>query len=583
MVEVLEEEVVTHTPTPSGSEDASGSHDPLHRRHNSPTPPRRSPRRREDPTRSGGSALSPPPGGGKPRHAGARRRLTYDDGGSPQGAPGSGGLFTASPVNSEPETPVQRWLDDVANLVTTTQQQLAAGGRPATTGTSRTPTALSLSARRRARRSALTSRRSTAPTSSRASGSRRRHDDVYGEQDARINIERRKDEHRAARMGEGASLSGVLRSSTAFVASLRNVRWPPKFRPNLTEKYDGSVNPSEFLQIYSTIIVAAGGDDRVRNTIPCIPAHAVVYAFRNGVRHNRMLEKIASKEPKTNAELFELADKVARKEEAWAWNSPGTGAAAAATPKPTSRSKRWDRRRKRKPAHSDDEVRHVPRRDNVLADELSRIALARAPLPPGAFEERLMQQSARLDPRGRPTSRPPPRRLANRRPRGPRGSTPTPLVKLPGWPASGCTSTITPFLRITRKRKTRMRFQAFTSELFGDYCDNMGIKLCFASPAHLKSNGQVECANAEILKGLKTKTYNVLKKHGDSWLEELPAVLWANRTTPSCATGETPFFLVYGAKAVLPSKLSLGSPCVALYNEANQDEFRRDDLDYLEE
>ena len=31
-----------------------------------------------------------------------------------------------------------------------------------------------------------------------------------------------------------------------------------------------------------------------------------------------MLEKIASKEPKTTAELFELADKVARKEEAWA-------------------------------------------------------------------------------------------------------------------------------------------------------------------------------------------------------------------------------------------------------------------------
>ena len=111
----------------------------------------------------------------------------------------------------------------------------------------------------------------------------------------------------------------------------------------------------------------------------------------------------------------------------------------------------------------------------------------------------------------------------------------------------------------------------------------MGIKLCFASPANPKSNGQVEHANAEIVKGLKTRTYNVLKKHGDSWLEELPAVLWANRTTPSHATGETPFFLVYGAEVVLPSELSLGSPRVTLYNEANQDELRRDDLDYLEE
>ncbi len=78
-------------------------------------------------------------------------------------------------------------------------------------------------------------------------------------------------------MGEGASSSGVPRSSSrggppptltpggagcrAFAASLRNVRWPPKFRPNLTEKYDGSINPSEFLHIYTMIIVAAGGDD----------------------------------------------------------------------------------------------------------------------------------------------------------------------------------------------------------------------------------------------------------------------------------------------------------------------------------
>nr|CAD40322.2 OSJNBb0054B09.7 [Oryza sativa Japonica Group] len=123
----------------------------------------------------------------------------------------------------------------------------------------------------------------------------------------------------------------------------------------------------------------------------------------------------------------------------------------------------------------------------------------------------------------------------------------------------------------------------FTSELFGDYCEDMGIKLCFASPAHPRSHGQVEHANAEILKGLKTKTFNILKKHGDSWIEELPAVLWANRTTPSRATGETPFFLVYGAEEVLPSELSLCSPGATMYCEVDQDQLRRDDLDYLEE
>ena len=48
----------------------------------------------------------------------------------------------------------------------------------------------------------------------------------------------------------------------AFVASLRNVRWPPRFWPTIAEKYDGSVNPAEFLQVYTTGIEAAGGDDR---------------------------------------------------------------------------------------------------------------------------------------------------------------------------------------------------------------------------------------------------------------------------------------------------------------------------------
>jgi transposase InsO family protein len=105
----------------------------------------------------------------------------------------------------------------------------------------------------------------------------------------------------------------------------------------------------------------------------------------------------------------------------------------------------------------------------------------------------------------------------------------------------------------------------FMSYLFGDYCKDMGIKLCFASVAHPHSNGQAERANAEILKGLKIRTYNELKKHGTSWIDELPAVVWANRTTPSYATGETPFFLVYGAEAVLPAEVTLGSPRVRTY------------------
>jgi hypothetical protein len=42
--------------------------------------------------------------------------------------------------------------------------------------------------------------------------------------------------------------------------------WPSKFRPQLPEKYDGTSNPSEFLQVYVTTITAAGGDTAVMAT-----------------------------------------------------------------------------------------------------------------------------------------------------------------------------------------------------------------------------------------------------------------------------------------------------------------------------
>jgi hypothetical protein len=39
--------------------------------------------------------------------------------------------------------------------------------------------------------------------------------------------------------------------------------WPPKFWPHLPEKYDGTSNPSKFLQVYVTAITVAGGNTAV--------------------------------------------------------------------------------------------------------------------------------------------------------------------------------------------------------------------------------------------------------------------------------------------------------------------------------
>jgi transposase InsO family protein len=94
----------------------------------------------------------------------------------------------------------------------------------------------------------------------------------------------------------------------------------------------------------------------------------------------------------------------------------------------------------------------------------------------------------------------------------------------------------------------------FTSRLFREYCTSAGIKICFASVAYPRSNGQAERANTEVLKGLKTRSFNAkLKACGKKWFDNLQSILWSIRTTATKPTGETPFFLVYGPEAILPT------------------------------
>jgi hypothetical protein len=67
-----------------------------------------------------------------------------------------------------------------------------------------------------------------------------------------------------ARIQAGVPLAGV--GYAALADHLRAATWPSKFRPHLPEKYDGTTNPSEFLQVYATTITAAGGDTTVMAT-----------------------------------------------------------------------------------------------------------------------------------------------------------------------------------------------------------------------------------------------------------------------------------------------------------------------------
>jgi hypothetical protein len=55
----------------------------------------------------------------------------------------------------------------------------------------------------------------------------------------------------------------------ALARPLKQVRWPDKFKTGNIDRYDGSSNPEEFIQVYQIIIEATGGDDQVKtNFLP---------------------------------------------------------------------------------------------------------------------------------------------------------------------------------------------------------------------------------------------------------------------------------------------------------------------------
>jgi hypothetical protein len=123
----------------------------------------------------------------------------------------------------------------------------------------------------------------------------------------------------------------------------------------------------------------------------------------------------------------------------------------------------------------------------------------------------------------------------------------------------------------------------FAKGVFAEYCGQKGIQLDLASVAHPQSNGQVEKANGLIIAGIKPRLVEPLERSAGYWVEELPSVLWSLRTTPNRSVSFTPFFLVYGAKAVPPTDIEFNAPRVVQYMEKQAKEAREDGIDLLEE
>ena len=119
----------------------------------------------------------------------------------------------------------------------------------------------------------------------------------------------------------------------------------------------------------------------------------------------------------------------------------------------------------------------------------------------------------------------------------------------------------------------------FDNAKFRDFCVELGIKNYYSSPAHPQSNGQAEVTIRTLKATLKTKLEDLKGK----WVEYLPNVLWAYRTTRKSATQETPFALAFGIEAVAPIEIGLKSPMIKLASVEHNDEALRLNLDLLDE
>jgi hypothetical protein len=86
-----------------------------------------------------------------------------------------------------------------------------------------------------------------------------------------------------------------------------------------------------------------------------------------------------------------------------------------------------------------------------------------------------------------------------------------------------------------------------------------------------------------ILDGLKKRLYDENSKKGGKWIDEISSVVWGVHTQPSKATGQSPFFLVYGSEAILLDDVMWKSPRLEMFEEDEADTARHLELDSAEE
>ena len=106
----------------------------------------------------------------------------------------------------------------------------------------------------------------------------------------------------------------------------------------------------------------------------------------------------------------------------------------------------------------------------------------------------------------------------------------------------------------------------------------MKIKNLYSTPRYPQSNGLAEASNKTILTALKKR----LDSAKDKWVDELPRVLWAYRTTARRPISISPFVLTYGMEAIVPTEIGMPTLRIDTPEQSNTDSVIKD-LDMADE
>ena len=96
----------------------------------------------------------------------------------------------------------------------------------------------------------------------------------------------------------------------------------------------------------------------------------------------------------------------------------------------------------------------------------------------------------------------------------------------------------------------------FDSRVYRNLCQELKIKNLYSTPRYPQSNGLAEASNKTLLTALKKRLDSAKGK----WVDELPGVLWAYKTTARKSTGISPFAITYGMEAII--LIEIGMPTI---------------------